>query len=339
MARPTSRSESNSAESSPAKSDAAGQDSAGSHPASARQTAVRAAQAGFPPSLVAELLADALRAGDRVFAIAGLQGSGKSTLAAQIAALATSRGLRVAVLSIDDVYLGRRDRRRLAREVHPLLATRGPPGTHDIALACETLDALRAGAATALPRFDKGGDRRVPPSRWPRVGEVDLVLFEGWCLKVPAETAAQLRAPINALERDEDADGVWRRWCNTALGRDYPPLWTRLDRLLWLQPPDFSPVLRWRWQQEQAARAARPSYVGMDRAGIARFVQHFERVSRQALRTLPNIAERSVALDRRRRPLFDPQTAVPANADSTGTAPTHRRAAAPAFQRNVPQSR
>ncbi len=258
-------------------------------------------QPGFEASVVADVLDDALHHGARVYAIAGLQGSGKSTLAAQVTALARERGLRVATLSIDDVYLGRRERRRLARDVHPLLATRGPPGTHDLALACDTLDALRAGAAVRLPRFDKPGDRRLPPSRWRTVRAVDLVLFDGWCLKVPAETPAQLRDPLNPLERDEDPDGVWRQWCNERLGRDYPALWTRLDRLLWLQPPDFAPVALWRWQQEQAMRSERGGHGGMSRAGVERFVQHFERVSRQALRTLPAIAERTLTLDARRR--------------------------------------
>ena len=105
--------------------------------------------------------------GHRVSALAGLQGTGKSTLGAQLATLARSRGERLVVLSIDDFYLGRRERLHLGRTVHPLLATRGPPGTHDVALACEVIDDLAAGRATRLPRFDKIADRRLPPSRWP----------------------------------------------------------------------------------------------------------------------------------------------------------------------------
>ena len=259
---------------------------------------VEAHRQGFAPALVADLLDDALRHEARVFGIAGLQGSGKSTLAAQVIALAQARGLRAATLSIDDGYLNPGARRRLARTVHPLLSTRGPPGTHDIDLLCRTLDAVRAGRATRLPWFDKGRDRRLPPSRWPTVGPLDLLVFEGWCLKVPAEGAAALATPVNALERDEDADGTWRRWCNAALGRDYPALWARIDRLLWLQPPGFEIVTDWRWQQERA----RPGGgMRLSRTGVNRFVQHFERVSRQALRRLPAIADRTLRLDARRR--------------------------------------
>lgn len=262
--------------------------------------------AGFDAAVATVVLDDALAHGARVHAIAGPQGSGKSTLAAQVVALARSRGLRAATVSIDDVYLGRRERLRLAREVHPLLATRGPPGTHDLALAHDVIDAVRTGRATRLPRFDKLADRRLPPSRWRSVGPLDLLVFEGWCLKVPAQAAAALRRPANALERDEDTDGVWRRHCNDALAREYPALWGQLDRLTWLHPPAFAWVPAWRWQQEhalkgRALRAARPGHPGMTRAQVERFVCLFERVTRHAMRTLPGIAELTLRLDDARR--------------------------------------
>jgi D-glycerate 3-kinase len=259
--------------------------------------------AGYDPAFVAAVLDDALAHHARVHAIAGLQGSGKSTLSAQVAALAAARGLRVAVLSIDDFYLGRRERLALGREVHPLLATRGPPGSHDVALAIDTIDALRAGRTAPLPRFDKIADRRLPPSKWPLASGADLVLFEGWFQKVPAQRDGELVEPLNALERDEDADGTWRRWCNDALGRDYPPLWQRIDRMLFLEGPGFEIVPEWRWQQEVTLQAANPDRRAMTRPQVLRFVQFFERVSRQALRTLPSIADRHVRLDAARRPV------------------------------------
>src|SRR5690606_21796100 len=215
------------------------------------------------------------------------------------------------VLSIDDVYLDRGARQALARDVHPLLATRGPPGTHDLALAFATLDALRDTGAAALPRFDKPGDRRLPQHDWPRVSRIDLVVLEGWFIGTPAEDEAALRAPINTLERSEDRDATWRRWCNAALARDYPALWARIDRLLFLQPPGFEVVYRWRRGQEQALRAAEPGRPGMDDAALARFIQHYERVSRQAVATLPGRADACVVLDGARRPL-EVVTRVPA---------------------------
>lgn len=272
------------------------------------------ALAGFPAELVDAALAAmwALPVAVPVFAIAGLQGTGKSTLAAQMAARARSLGRRVAVLSLDDLYLGRAERHALAERVHPLLATRGPPGTHDVALGCALLDALRAGDAVSLPRFDKLADDRAPAESWERMEHmgktaVDAVIVEGWCLGTPAEDDGGLVEPINALERDEDGEGVWRRYCNEALRARYPDLWRRFDALWFLQPPGFEIVVDWRWQQEEALARAQGRPASMDRAGVRRFVEHFERVSRQALRTLPDLADRVIPLDALRRPMINPR--------------------------------
>ena len=255
---------------------------------------------GFTSDFVADRLDEALALPGPlpVYGLAGLQGCGKSTLAAQMAALAASRGIETAVLSIDDFYFGRRQRLDLARRVHPLLADRGPPGTHDLALALATLDALRNGEDIALPRCDKSRDTRRPPSRWPRLRRPPrLVVLEGWFLKTPPQATGDLALPINALEVDEDRDGRWRRHCNTALA-GYAPLWRRIDALTWLQPPGFEVVPDWRWQQEQRLPAR-----GMDRVRLERFVMLFERVSRQAMRTLPALADRVIRLDAQRRPV------------------------------------
>jgi D-glycerate 3-kinase len=258
---------------------------------------------GYAARFVAECLDDALDHGARVYGIAGLQGTGKSTLVAQMATLAAGRGQRVVALSIDDVYLDHDARAVLGRKVHPLLATRGPPGTHDVGLACATLDALRVGRTAPLPCFDKIDDRRVPAQEWPTAGPVELVLLEGWFLATPPQSPAALATPINALEREEDGDGTWRAYCNAALARDYPALWRRIDRLLFLQGPGFEVVPDWRWQQEQALQAAHPDRRAMSRAQVDRFVQFFERTSRQALHALPELADRVIRLDAHRNPL------------------------------------
>lgn len=258
---------------------------------------------GYAPQFVAQVLDDALAHGARIYAIAGLQGTGKSTLSAQVVALGRDRGLNVVALSIDDFYLGQTERQALGRHVHPLCATRGPPGTHDVRLACDVLDALRARRPTALPRFDKIADDRLPRDAWPMARDTDLTIFEGWFQKVPPEAPDALVAPLNALEREEDPDGTWRGWVNRSLGDDYPPLWERIDRVLFLQGPGFGIVPAWRWQQEQTLQAAHPGRQAMTQPQVERFVQFFERVSRQAMRTLPDIAERTVRLDAQRRPL------------------------------------
>ncbi len=261
------------------------------------------AKPGYADEFVARILDDALDHGCSCYGIAGLQGTGQSTLSAQMAALAVGRGLTVSVLSIDDFYLSHAARVELGLRVHPLCATRGVPGTHDVALACEVIDALRHGRPVALPQFDKISDGCLPRSQWPVVEQADLVILEGWFLKVPPQTNAELLEPINPLERDEDPEGNWRDWSNAALASTYPTLWSRLDRLLFLQGPGFEIVPRWRWQQEQTLQSAHPQRQAMTRQQVDRFVQFFERDSRQAIRTLPTIADRTIVLDADRNPI------------------------------------
>ena len=202
---------------------------------------------GFDGRLVEALLDEALALPypRPVLGISGLQGSGKSTLAGQLVAAGKHRGVAVVAMSLDDFYLGRRERLALAKTVHPLLATRGPPGTHDLGLAHASLDALKTmqtGETIQLPRFDKLLDSRLPPSKWRRITtRPRMVVFEGWCLGVTPEDETSLPEPINALEREQDADSIWRRYCNHRLA-DYQPLWRRIDRLVFLQPPGFDIV-------------------------------------------------------------------------------------------------
>src|SRR5215470_6762608 len=149
----------------------------------------------------------------KLFAIAGAQGSGKSTLARLLTEELVRRNVRAVTCSLDDFYLTRAERERLARTVHPLLITRGVPGTHDVDLCARILTALNADAVR-VPTFDKGLDDRAERHAWPVAGPVDVVVFEGWCLGARPEAPAALRNPVNALERDEDRDQRWRTFVN-----------------------------------------------------------------------------------------------------------------------------
>ena len=263
-------------------------------------------QGRYPDAIVHAVLDALTREAPRpwLIGLSGLQGSGKSTLAAQVVELAARRGIAALALSIDDFYFGRGARLRLARDVHPLLATRGVPGTHDVDLLHGTLDALRQATTrrpARVPRFDKGLDTRVAPSHWRPVGRMpELVILEGWCIGVPPQDAAALAAPVNRLERDEDRDASWRNWVNAQLARHYAPLWQRLDRLIMLQAPAYSVVARWRDEQERALRR-RHAPRALSTEALRRFLMHYERLSREALKALPSRADLRIVLDEDRR--------------------------------------
>lgn len=234
-----------------------------------------------------------------VIGINGAQGSGKSTLSALLKlVLASKYRWQVAVLSIDDIYLTHKERAGLARSVHPLLQTRGVPGTHDVALGLSIIDQLKTlekGQLVCLPRFNKATDDRQPPDQWDAVsGPVDIILFEGWCVGTEAVEPAQLSQPVNNLEAEEDAQGIWRNYVNQQLQGPYRELFRQIDYLIFLQVPDFDSVRNWRLEQEQklAEKVKGEAAAGlMNTEEIERFIQHYERLTRQNLEYLPSQAD------------------------------------------------
>ena len=182
-----------------------------------------------------------------VLGINGAQGTGKSTLADYIREyLANEHDRHTGVLSIDDLYLTRAQRQALAEDIHPLLATRGVPGTHDVELGLSVINSLKRlepGQSVLVPRFDKSTDDRFPESDWPEVIDpVDLIIFEGWCVGSDSVPDEELAIAINDLEASEDPSGVWRRYVNQQLKDIYPRLFEMLDALMFMSVPDFDCV-------------------------------------------------------------------------------------------------
>ena len=227
-------------------------------------------------------------------ALNGCQGSGKSTLADFLATyLFSILGDGVEVLSLDDFYLGHEARLQLARDIHPLLATRGVPGTHDIAFLNETLDRLideRKSNGTLIPRFDKSIDDRRPKAHWPAVDQrLDIILLEGWCLGAEPVDVVHLSDPINDLEKTEDTDARWRKYVNQQLRIHYLPVFSRFDTWIMLKAPSFKSVFSWRLEQEQKLVFSKTAEGGslMNSKQLLRFIQHYERITVDCLARLP----------------------------------------------------
>ena len=243
-----------------------------------------------------------------VVGLCGSQGSGKSTMAIFLKALLEARGLTAAILSLDDIYLTLPERQRLGQEAHPLLKTRGVPGTHDVGLGMALIDVLSHGPAeVSMPHFDKAEDTRSPASAWTRVAApVDVILFEGWCVGAVAQDDAALIEPINALEREEDADGAWRRYVNDRLRTDYAALYSRIDMLAMLQAPSFEVVFDWRSLQERklADRVRLQGLTGTKIMGpdeIRRFLMFYQRLTQWILSEMPSRADILMPMDERHR--------------------------------------
>jgi len=237
-----------------------------------------------------------------LIAVVGAQGSGKTTLAR-----AAAERFGAAQISIDDVYLTRAEREAMARETHPLFVHRGPPGTHDLALLRDLIDRLSAAGPvdeTLIPDFDKRGDDRWPAGRWRRFrGRPSAILIDAWCLGVVAEDEPALAEPVNGLEREQDADGSWRRAVNAFVAGPYADFIAGFDAVLFLQAPGFEVVLDWRCQQEADLLGVAPDDLPQaERRRLGGFIQYFERITRRMLAGGVR-ADVTVKLDRNRQPL------------------------------------
>jgi D-glycerate 3-kinase len=233
-----------------------------------------------------------------VLGLNGAQGTGKSTLARLLKRLLRRvYELRVAILSLDDLYLTAAERIRRAESIHPLLATRGVPGTHEVSLGARTIRALREGKPLAIPRFDKARDDRLPVSEWPRwEGPCDVVIFEGWCVGARPQRRHELEEPINGLERLEDPTGDWRFYVNRELGGHYQTLFSEIDLLVMLRPESFDHVFAWREQQEAQLRERGGGPEVMTPTSVRRFVMFFERLTRFTWEEMPGRADAVVYL-------------------------------------------
>ena len=149
-------------------------------------------------------------------ALQGPQGSGKTFLTEHVKNSLTCAderhpALRVATLSIDDLYLphGQLKAVASANPENLLLRGRGQPGTHDIALGLSLLRSLKdinhsPTGHLCIPRFDKslfdGEGDRLPESEWtPIHGPLDVVLLEGWCVGFYPQSSQYIERRINQV--------------------------------------------------------------------------------------------------------------------------------------------
>jgi D-glycerate 3-kinase len=247
------------------------------------------------------------RKGPFLIGINGAQGTGKSTLAKLLSALLTSSGYRAVNLSIDDFYYSKAKRQELADEIHPLLRSRGVPGTHDVDLALNLIEQLCAAGSNqqiTLPRFDKSLDDCRPVAACEQIqGPIDIIILEGWFVGAKAQAGDELTQAINELEINEDSDGRWRAYVNQQLAGSYQSLFEKIHILLMLQAPGFEQILEWRSLQEEKLRTLAVTDASglMDRKAIKHFIQHFERLTRHCLRTLPDSADRVFRLNTEHR--------------------------------------
>ena len=223
-----------------------------------------------------------------IIGLAGGQGSGKTTISSILSIILKKYfKLNVFVISIDDFYKTRKDRKLLSKNKHPLLITRGVPGTHDIDLILKFFKKVKSKnfKNLAIPKFNKAIDDRNKKGLWYKLkSKPDVVIFEGWCVGAKAQTNKQLKNPINPLERVYDQNIKWRSHVNDQLKTKYKTLFKQLDGLLYLKAKNFNILRNWRLKQERklwVQTRNKKNLKIMSSGDVINFMQTYQRITQQ----------------------------------------------------------
>ena len=232
-----------------------------------------------------------------IIGLAGGQGSGKTTISSILTLILKKYfKLNIFKVSIDDFYKTRKDRRNLSIKKHPLLMTRGVPGTHDIDLMLSFFKKVKSKNFKKLeiPKFNKAIDDRYKKNFWYKLkSKPDVIIFEGWCVGAKAQTIKQLKKPVNSLERVHDQHIKWRSYVNNQLKTKYNTLFKQLDGLLYLKAKNFNLLKNWRLKQERKLweqKKSKKNLKIMSSGDVLNFMQTYQRVTQNMFKFAPKYA-------------------------------------------------
>ena len=225
----------------------------------------------------------------------GGQGSGKTTVAGILKIILKIFFKRkIHVSSIDDFYKTLKDRDKMSYTIHPLLKTRGVPGTHDVNLIKNFFNYIRKKnfQKFRLPKFDKATDDRLEKKYWSNIKKKpEIVILEGWCVGAKPQSKSLIKEPINILEKYEDEDLIWRKHVNEKLKKDYRKIFSMIDHFIFMKVPDFNVVFKWRLLQEtKLKKRSHTKKKIMSYNEIKRFIMFYERITLQMVKDLSRSA-------------------------------------------------
>ena len=229
--------------------------------------------------------------------LAGGQGTGKTTISSLIKIILTKYfKLKVFRISIDDFYKTRKERINLSKRVHPMLLTRGVPGTHDIKMILNFFKKVKSKKfkRLKLPTFNKAIDDQFKKKYWYNLNnKPDVIIFEGWCVGAKSEKNNSLKKTINSIEKASDQKQIWRKYVNQQLKLKYKNLYSQLNCLIYLKAKNFSLLQKWRLKQERKLwlNSKKTSNLKiMSKGDVINFMQTYQRITQNMFRHMPKYA-------------------------------------------------
>jgi len=223
------------------------------------------------------------------FLISGSQGIGKTTIIKIIENnFYKFFGKRVLTLSLDDFYYSKNKRKSLSSSVHPLLITRGVPGTHDVKKIISTvLKFKKKQYPIYLPVFSKLKDDILPNTRI--IKQVnDILILEGWCCGTDYINKKYLEKNINSLEKKFDKDFVWRNYYNNKLKNEYFSLFKEFEDIIYFKTPSFKNVLKWKIKQEKnLKKKLYKKRVVAFKTEMKEFIKYYEKITKWMMKLMP----------------------------------------------------
>jgi len=229
--------------------------------------------------------------------LAGGQGTGKTTISSLIKIILIKYfKLKVFRISIDDFYKTRKERLSLSNRIHPMLLTRGVPGTHDIKMMLNFFRKVKSKKfkKLKLPTFNKAIDDRFKKKHWYSLNDKpDVIIFEGWCVGAKSEKNNTLKKTINSMEKVEDQKQIWRKYVNQQLKSKYKNLYSQLNCLIYLKAKNFNLLQKWRLKQERKLwlNSKRKSNLRiMSKGDVINFMQTYQRITQNMFKNMPKYA-------------------------------------------------
>ncbi|TPX56851.1 hypothetical protein SpCBS45565_g08336 [Spizellomyces sp. 'palustris'] len=230
-----------------------------------------------------------------VVGLTGPQGIGKTTLVRLVVQTLTSSpyNLKATHFSLDDLYYPHATLKDIAKSNadNPLLQWRGNPGTHDIALGEQVLEAFKRGNQTKkdilIPVYDKslnhGRGDRVDQAHWNKAQPpFHLIILEGWCLGFTPPTDISSLYNTDTVP-DASLTPAFPHLCSHSMKHiqallehltHQHRLTKYMNALIHIHPSSLSHVYTWRLEQEHTMKALNGGH-GMSDQEVKEFVDMF----------------------------------------------------------------